>query len=395
MFSYEYFKEALLPLQKPCAFIEMNALRSNADQIASGAGDKCIRIASKSIRSVEVLKMLFAMSEKFQGIMCFTAEEALYLQEQGFDDLLIAYPTWDERQLARVLHQVKDGALITVMIDSIEHIEHLEAIAKKEDGKFLVCIDIDLSMKIPGLYFGVYRSPLKTVEDVMKIATRIKDSSHLVLDGLMGYEAQIAGVVDAAPKQRLKNVIVRNLKRTSAKKIKEKRKQIFKQLKDNDISVRFINGGGTGSLRGTSEDPHVTEVTVGSGFFNSHLFDKYKDFKLQPAVGFAIEIVRQPMEFVYTCLGGGYVASGAMAKDKLPEIYLPEGAKLTANEGVGEVQTPVIYNGPIKLKHGDPIIFRHSKAGELCERFHHLYVIEGGKVVGEISTYRGDGKCFL
>src|SRR5690625_7827269 len=104
-------------------------------------------------------------------------------------------------------------------------------------------------------------------------------------------------------------------------------------MKEENIDVRFINGGGTGSLHHTSKEASVTEVTVGSGFFNSHLFDKYKDFKLQPAAGFAIEIVRQPMEFVYTCLGGGYVASGAMAQDKLPEIYLPEGVKLTANEG--------------------------------------------------------------
>lgn len=395
MFSYDYFREALAAVEKPCAFLELDALRSNAEQIAAAAGNKQVRIASKSIRSVEVLRMLFKMSNTFQGIMCFTAEEALYLHGQAFDDLLIAYPTWEPEQLKRVLERVKEGALITLMIDSVEHIEHLEAIAEKMKGKFLVCIDIDLSMKVPGLYFGVYRSPLKTAEEVLKLALRVKSSNQLILDGLMGYEAQIAGVVDAAPGQGLKNTIVRNLKRISAKKIKRKREEIFKGLRDKDIQVRFINGGGTGSLQETAEDPHVTEVTVGSGFFNSHLFDKYKDFTLKPAVGFAVEIVRRPRDFVYTCLGGGYVASGAAAKDKLPEIYLPEGAKLTANEGVGEVQTPVFYKGPLELKHGDPIFFRHSKAGELCERFQVLHVIEEGEVVKEITTYRGDGKCFL
>lgn len=395
MFSYEYLKEALVKVEKPCAFLEKEALGRNAREIAKRAGDKQVRIASKSIRSVEVLRMLFTMSDKFQGIMCFTAEEALYLHEQGFDDLLIAYPTWDPEQLKRVLERVGQGALITLMIDSIEHIEHLEALAEETKGKFLVCIDIDLSMKVPGLYFGVYRSPLKTAEDVINLAARVKGSDSLILDGLMGYEAQIAGVVDAAPGQALKNIIVRNLKRISAGKIKTKREEIFKGLKDQDIQVRFINGGGTGSLQETAEDPHLTEVTAGSGFFNSHLFDKYKDFTLDPAVGFAVEIVRRPKEFVYTCLGGGYIASGAAGKDKLPEIYLPKGAKLTPTEGVGEVQTPVLYKGPLELEHGDPIFFRHSKAGELCERFHSLHVIDDGKVIKEISTYRGDGKCFL
>jgi len=227
------------------------------------------------------------------------------------------------------------------------------------------------------------------------MAKLVADSSGLILDGLMGYEAQIAGVVDHVPRQFLKNGIVRFLKKRSAGKIVKKRQEIFEGLADLKLQVRFINGGGTGSLQGPSEDPHLTEVTVGSDFFNPHLFDKYKDFSLLPAVGFAIEIVRRPRESVYTCLGVGYVASGSVGKDKWPEIYLPEGAKLIPNEGVGEVQTPVSYDGSLLLSPGDPIIFRHSKAGELCERFKHLHVIEQGEVTHKILTYRGDGQCFL
>jgi len=59
------------------------------------------------------------------------------------------------------------------------------------------------------------------------------------------------------------------------------------------------------------------------------------------------------------------------------------------------VQTPILYDGPITLTYGDPIIFRHSKAGELCERFNALYLIKDKKVISEKLTYRGEGKCFL
>ena len=34
-------------------------------------------------------------------------------------------------------------------------------------------------------------------------------------------------------------------------------------------------------------------------------------------------------------------------------------------------------------------MFRHSKAGELCERFPFLYRVKEGEIVGEYSTYRG------
>lgn len=395
MFSYDDIRQALSTVPKPCAFLHEPSLEKNIESILQMAGDKTIRIASKSIRSVTVLKKIIEYSERFQGIMCFTADEAAYLHENGFDDLLVAYPVWDEGQLRKVCRLVKDGAIITLMIDSVEHISRLETIAKEENGTFLVAVDIDLSSSFPGLHFGVYRSPIRTVDNVMDLIRKINHSKYIKLDGLMGYEAQIAGVVDNAPGQLLKNKLIRLLKRRSRKEIAVKRSEIMKALKQEGIDIRFINGGGTGSLQSTQKDPNVTEVTAGSGFYNSHLFDKYEDFTLTPAVGFAVEITRKPEENIFTCAGGGYVASGAAGKDKLPEIFLPKGAKLITNEGVGEVQTPIMYDGPIKLAHGYPIIFRHSKAGELCERFHYLYIINDNKIIDKITTYRGDGKCFL
>src|SRR5699024_3111183 len=217
----------------------------------------------------------------------------------------------------------------------------------------------------------------------------------LRLDGMMGYEAQIAGVVDKAPGKNLKNQAVRFLKKQSIKEISKKRRELMKALRQEGVSLRFINGGGTGSLRSTVRDEYITEVTAGSGFYNSHLFNKYESLYLRPALFFATEIILQQTENIYTCAGGGYVASGAADEDKWPEIHLPEGASLIKNEGAGEVQTPILYDGPIALTNGDPIIFRHSKAGELCERFNVLHLIKDDKVVSEKLTYRGEGKCFL
>src|SRR5690625_4428143 len=107
MMDYIYYKNALQNIAKPCAFIDMDALQSNICMIGSAAKDKRIRIASKSIRSVGVLKTIFASSDVFQGVMCFTAEEAIHLYKHGLDDLLIAYPIWNEEQLQRICHLVK------------------------------------------------------------------------------------------------------------------------------------------------------------------------------------------------------------------------------------------------------------------------------------------------
>ena len=65
------------------------------------------------------------------------------------------------------------------------------------------------------------------------------------------------------------------------------------------------------------------------------------------------------------------------------------------NEGAGEVQTPLRHPASVALKIGEPMLFRHAKAGELCERFNELLLITGGRVVDQVTTYRGDGKCFF
>jgi D-serine deaminase-like pyridoxal phosphate-dependent protein len=133
--------------------------------------------------------------------------------------------------------------------------------------------------------------------------------------------------------------------------------------------LRFVNGGGTGSLELTSAESVVTEVTAGSGFFGPGLFDHYRAFDPYPAALFALPVVRRPGPGVVTLLGGGYIASGSAGPDKLPKVHLPAGLKLDGNEGAGEVQTPVLGAAADRLAIGDRVWLRHAKSGELCERF--------------------------
>jgi D-serine deaminase-like pyridoxal phosphate-dependent protein len=146
---------------------------------------------------------------------------------------------------------------------------------------------------------------------------------------------------------------------------------------------------------GPAAEHAVTEVTAGSGFYASTLFDRYSAFALRPAAMFAVPVVRRPRADVVTLLGGGYVASGAAGRDRLPKPYLPEGLRLDPLEGAGEVQTPVKGAAARSLQLGDNVYLRHAKAGELCERFDTLHLIEGGAVIDEVPTYRGEGHAFL
>jgi D-serine deaminase-like pyridoxal phosphate-dependent protein len=98
---------------------------------------------------------------------------------------------------------------------------------------------------------------------------------------------------------------------------------------------------------------------------------------------------------VATVLGGGYLASGPADQARLPTPQLPAGLKLDRREGAGEVQTPLLGAAADALAVGDRVYFRHAKAGELCERFASLHLLEGERIVEEAPTYRGEGQSFL
>jgi D-serine deaminase-like pyridoxal phosphate-dependent protein len=393
--DYAYYKEVFESRQMPFAYVDMDLLAENVRQVVARAGGKNVRLASKSIRSVAIIKHLLAAESSFQGIMCFSGQEAVYLSQQGLRDLLMGYPIYNKKDVVDVVLACRAGADITLMIDSVEHVQQIERIAKEYGQQMTVCLEIDMSIDVPGLHFGVWRSPVRTVEQARPVLDAIEQCAYVQLTGVMGYESQIAGVGDRLPGNAVKNRIVRALKRRSIPEVARRRAEVVNEIKARGMELRFVNGGGTGSLASTREEEVVSEITVGSGFYAPVLFDYYKDFRYRPAAGYAIEIVRKPGVGRYTCLGGGYVASGAVGPEKQPQPYLPQGAKLEALEGAGEVQTPVCYSGSVKLGLGDPIFMRHSKAGELCERFKSLLLVSEGKIIDEVSTYRGDGQCFL
>jgi D-serine deaminase-like pyridoxal phosphate-dependent protein len=184
------------------------------------------------------------------------------------------------------------------------------------------------------------------------------------------------------------------MQRTSYEELRERRAAAVRAV--STISeLEFVNAGGTGDLERVASEPAMTEATAGSGFYAPTLFDNYTAFTLQPAAIFAQPVSRRPGEGMVTALGGGYLASGVGAKDRMPRPYIPEGLKLDPFEGTGEVQTPLIGAAADRLRIGDKVYFRHAKAGELCERFDRLYLVSGERIVDEVPTYRGEGRTFL
>jgi D-serine deaminase-like pyridoxal phosphate-dependent protein len=396
--DHERYESIFADVQAPFAFVDLDAVWANAAEMLRRSRGKPIRIASKSVRSRPILERLLALDRGFQGVLSFTLPETLWLWERGFRDLVIAYPTTDRAgltRLARLTAEHPDEAPV-LMVDCPEHLDLIEACATSFVAPIRVAIEIDCSWWPLGgmLKVGPKRSPVRTGEQAAALARQIERRERVKLVGLMAYEGQIAGVGDNAPRKAIRNLLIRGMQSASAKDIETRRAEIVSAVTEI-AELEFVNGGGTGSIGLTSAEWAVTEIAAGSGFYAPILFDHYRAFTLRPAAMFALPVVRRPSPRVATVLGGGYLASGVGAKDRMPAPHLPAGLRLDPFEGAGEVQTPLLGSAAAHLRIGDRVYFRHVKAGELCERFDRLYLITGDTIRDEVPTYRGEGKTFL
>jgi D-serine deaminase-like pyridoxal phosphate-dependent protein len=388
----------------PFAFVDLDAMRRNAHRMLDQAGGLPIRVASKSVRSTAVLRRIFDLDPGFRGVLSFTVAEALHLAERGFDDLVVAYPSVDRAAIGRVARlAAEDQARAPVlMVDDRPHLDLIEGAIGGGPAQVRVCLDLDVGWWPVGgrmARIGPKRSPVHDPARARRMAGEIADRPGTRLAGLMAYEGHIAGVGDRIPGKPLRSATIRAMQAASEREIRERLPRMVAEVREalaeRGEALQFVNGGGTGSLARTAAGGAVDELTAGSGFYAPALFDNYRSLDLEPAAFFCLSVTRRPIGGVATLLGGGYVASGVPGGDRLPEPFLPGGLRFDRQEAAGEVQTPVHGAAAHRLRIGDRVYLRHAKAGELCERFNSLYLIEGERVADEVPTYRGEGRAFL
>src|SRR4051794_6390712 len=263
---------ATADLDPAFAVVDLEALDANAGDLLRRAGGKPIRVASKSVRSRAVLRRVLARPG-FAGILAYTLREALWLA--GGDgpvstDVVVGYPTADRTALRRLAGDETAAARITLMVDSVEQLEFVDAVVPASSRPALrVCLDLDASWRTAGgrVHVGARRSPVHTAEDAAALARAVHGRGGFRLVGVMAYEAQIAGVGDAPPGRPLRGVAVRGMQQLSARELAGRRARAVAAVREV-APLEFVNGGGTGSLERTTAEEAVTELAAGSGLYS-------------------------------------------------------------------------------------------------------------------------------
>ena len=394
------YDEILVDATPPFAFVDLDALRANADQMLGQAAGLPIRVASKSVRSLPVLRRIFELDERFQGILSFTLPEALFLADEGFHQIFVGYPTTDPAALDELAaHAAKrPDAHPALMVDDAAQLDLIDAAARLLGATIRVAVDIDPSWWVAGgrlARIGPKRSPIRTADQARRLAAEIERRDGTRLVGAMAYEGHIAGVGDDVPGRPLRSAAIRFMQGRSEAELADRLPGVIAALREV-ADLEFVNCGGHGQ-------PGAERETRGR-----HRADRRVRVLCPRAVRHLPLAGAQPRGHVLpardppaTGRGSRPRSAGATSRrahpgaTACPVPYLPAGLRLDRDEGAGEVQTPLGGPGAERLRVGDRVYLRHAKAGELCERFDSLYLVEGGAIVDQVPTYRGAGHTFL
>lgn len=388
--SYDKLKELVRDKKFPLVICDIDAFNHNLEKVGNylRTVKKSLRVCTKSVR---VPKLVRKVEEQdfVNGLFTYNSAETLfYAEKYQVEDILMGYPTTssvDAEELCKAA--LIKGVDITVMVDSVHHLDLLEKAASKFDVNLNILIEVDVADKFLGINVGVLRSPLRKPEDIVKIAREIDKRTHLQYRGIMGYEAQNASIGDTS-------FFMKMIKKRSRKHVNQWRQNIVDILIKEGFEPEVVNGGGSGCFEETADETTTTEIGIGSLLFKSHIFDDIKSLSMFiPSLFFALQMVRKPRNNIVTAFSGGYVSSGAVRATPMP--IKPKGLRTIKNEEFGEVQTPFKYNPKTSsINLGDPVFCRFGKAGEPLEHFNEINIYSNGKIIDKFPTYRGLGKRF-
>ncbi|MFO0616100.1 MAG: alanine racemase [Polyangiaceae bacterium] len=380
----------------PAAVVDLDAVDANVGRLVRPVAlhGRTLRVATKSVRCPALLRHIAgAAAPVARGFMCYSPGEAAFLWSEGLRDLLVAYPSTSRPELDALAKANEAGADIAITADEEAHLALASRAATERGAQMRVLVDVDTAYRpLPGVVIGVQRSPLHAPDAIAAFAASISRFPGLSFGGILAYEAHVAGLPDNVGVSPVRGHATLALKGRAHAAVVAQRAAIVRALAARGLAATIFNGGGSGSVETSAADPSLTEVAAGSGFLDSHLFDGYRGLPLVPAAFFVLQVTRRPRDGVVTCQSGGFIASGASGPSRSPVVAWPPGAKLTALEGAGEVQTPILTNHPLGL--GDPVFLRHAKAGELAEHFNAYLLVRGDRIVDRARTYRGLGHAF-
>jgi D-serine deaminase-like pyridoxal phosphate-dependent protein len=177
-----------------------------------------------------------------QGITVAKLGEAEVMAAAGIQDILIANQIVGRDKIAR-LANLAHHCDIMVAVESAENAADLSAAANAVGSTIRILIEVDV---------GMHRCGVKSAEESVSLTKKILSLPGLKFEGIMGYEGHAVMIPEFEDRRQASAASMQMLV------------NVKDMLVSNDIQVKIVSAGGTGTYNVAGAYPGITEIQAGS-----------------------------------------------------------------------------------------------------------------------------------
>ena len=336
-------------IETPALIVDLDTLEKNMDRMDALLAGKPFRLRPhyKSVKCPAIVRRQLLHGAK--GITCAKLSEAEDLCKDGVEDILIANQVTAPEKIAR-LSSLAKCCRLSVCADSAENIDDLQRACAFQGSTLHVLVEFDV---------GMDRCGVKTFEEFLTLAEKIKACPNLTFDGIQAYAGNLAHEEN---KER---------REAETAKVEETVKALKKYVEENGIPVKEVSGISTGTVSFHGADSVYTEAQAGSYVFSD---TSYK------AVGVDFENSLFVLATVMSTHEGAAITDAGLKSVSVDQ-------RKPAFKGFGQYRVDMseehcaLYGDDLSLKTGDKLMLIPSHCCTTINMYDYLTFVRNGRVV--------------
>lgn len=349
-------------LETPSLVVDREKLDANFEAVDALLRDTCVRMRPHYKSHKCSMLAHEQMEAGAVGMTCAKLSEAEDLVYSGIGDILIANQIVELTKITRLAELAKKCRL-TVCVDSEENAEMLSQAAVNANSTICCLVEYEIGMR---------RCGVTTVEEYVRLATKISALPNLQYMGVQAYAGYASHIVSA---QERKTVTEANLNKV---------RELVNCLKNNGLNVQIVSGASTGTCGIVALSDVYTEMQAGSYLFMDSTYNKLG----LPFVNslFVLSTVISKREGIAILDVG---AKGLGTDQNLPEIVKTDGTPVTGEFVLNEEHLKV-YNASAELRIGEKVFVIPGHCCTTVNLYNELYFFKGDRIVNRYAiTARG------
>lgn len=361
-------------LDTPCLVVDFKVLMDNITSMAGVAreGNVELRPHTKTHKCPEIARI--QCDQGFPGITVAKLGEAEVMAEEGFEDILIAYPLVGSKKIER-LYRLSEKINVISGVDSITGARGLSDYAEKHSTIFKVFLIVDTGKRRCGVTPDLAG---------LTVAKEINKLPGLEIKGIFTHEGHAYNELTADDIKKL------------TYSISEKMVSFAEDLKAEGIDVGVISIGSTPSIKCERWADGVNQVRPGTYVFNDYNLVKLGLVTVKDcALTVLTTVISKPApdRLIIDAGSKSLTVEKGIERDGFESGYgfikSVEGAKLVSlSEEHGIIQ---LGEDASEIEIGDHLEIIPNHVCPVVNLFDQINVVKGGQVINKWEI-KGRGK---